>query len=132
MTTITASAAAAPTPAPPVGPPLADTWHSGLVDATVDVAIVFIFLGMLMCIYRLLRGPHLVDRALAVDTMSIELIGLVILLTIQSGTAWFVDGVMVLSLIGFAGTVAMAQYIARPNLAHRQPSAANETDAVRG
>jgi multisubunit Na+/H+ antiporter MnhF subunit len=79
-------------------------------------AIVVIVAGMFMCLYRLLRGPHLADRALAVDVISIQLIGLVILLTIRYGTVWFTDGVMVLSLIGFAGTVAMAQYIARPHV----------------
>ena len=92
------------------------TWHGRLVGHTVAFAIVVIVLGMFLCLYRLLRGPHLADRALAVDVISIQLIGLVILLIIRFGTVWFVDGVMVLSLIGFAGTVAMAQYIARPHV----------------
>jgi len=44
------------------------------------------------------------------------LIGLVILLSIRLQTVAVIDGVLVRSLLGFAGTVAMAQYIARPHL----------------
>ena len=94
-----------------------EPWHGDLVRWTVQGAMIVIVASMFLCIYRLLRGPHLADRALAVDTLAIELIGLVILLSIHLRTVWYVDGVLVLSLLGFAGTVAMAHYIARPHLA---------------
>ena len=109
----TLSAASAPTD-PIVNTP--DSWHAWMAIWAVDVGIVCITIAMLICVYRLVRGPHLADRALAVVTMAIELIGLVILLAIKWRTTWFMDGVLVLSLLGFAGTVAMAQYIARPHL----------------
>ena len=54
--------------------------------------------------------------ALAVDVVAIQLIGLVILLSMYFGSLVLFDGVLVLSLLGFAGTVAMAQYIGRPHL----------------
>jgi len=95
---------------------LAVSWHANALAWTAELGIVLIAAGMLMCIYRLLRGPHLADRALAVDTLSVQLIGLVLLLEIVRPMAWFLDGVLVLSLLGFAGTVAMSQYIARPLL----------------
>ncbi len=133
MVTILASAASVVAAAP-----LNDsTWHARLVSVTVLFAIVVIIANMFICLYRLLRGPHLVDRALAVDVISVQLIGLVILLTIRYGTVWFTDGVMVLSLIGFAGTVAMAQYIARPHVTragHGEPTAergpVTDTDSI--
>ena len=92
------------------------TWHEQLVYWTAEAGILLIVAGMLGGIYRLLRGPHLSDRALAVDTIAIQLIGLVILLTFRLGTLVYFDGIMVLSLLGFAGTVAMAQYIGRPHM----------------
>jgi multisubunit Na+/H+ antiporter MnhF subunit len=97
------------------GPDAAETvlWSTQLVSWIVTVSIVLISLGMVACIYRLLRGPHLLDRALAVETLAVQLIGLVLLLMIHWQTAWFIDGVMVLSLLGFAGTVAVAQFVGR-------------------
>ncbi len=96
-------------------PAAAQAWHQTLVLWTVDVSVAVVMGGMLFGIYRLLRGPHLADRALAVDVIGIQLIGLVILLTMRFRTLVFFDGILVLSLLGFAGTVAMAQYIGRPH-----------------
>ncbi|MAX25745.1 MAG: hypothetical protein CMJ19_14700 [Phycisphaeraceae bacterium] len=92
----------------------------GVVTFTIDICIVMIAVGMLMCVIRLLKSPHLADRALASDTLGVELIGLVILLGMRFMTSAFIDGVLILSLLSFAGTVAMAQYIARPHLRHKQ------------
>ena len=92
----------------------------GLVTLAVDLGIIVIVVGMLMCIYRLIKGPHLADRAIAADTFAIHLIGLVILYTIRTGATDFIDGILVLSLLSFAGAVAVAQYIARPLLVRRQ------------
>ncbi len=97
-----------------------ETWHSQLVVVTAEVGIVLIIAGMLGGIYRLLRGPHVADRALAVDTIAIQLIGLVILLSIRQGTLVYFDGILVLSLLGFAGTVAIAQYIGRPHMTKKR------------
>lgn len=101
--------------APTVAGPTA-TWSHALVMWTVDLGMVVSAAGMLMCILRLLLGPHLADRALAVDTLGTMLIGLVVLFTIRQQTLMFFDGVLVLALLSFAGTVAMAQFIARPHL----------------
>lgn len=87
-----------------------------LIDIVVLAGMVSIFAGMLLCIARLVRGPRLADRALAVDTLGIQLIGFVILLMLHNGTSAFIDGILVLSLIGFAGTVAVAQFILRVHL----------------
>jgi multicomponent K+:H+ antiporter subunit F len=84
-----------------------------MVAWMVDFGILVIVLGMFLCIARLLRGPHLADRALAVDTIAIHLIGLVILLTLRLNSLVLFDGALVLSLLGFAGTIAIAQYIVR-------------------
>ena len=99
---------------------LADTapqhWHVQLVNATVTFGLIVTTLCMFFCIYRVLIGPHIADRALAVETMGINLIALVVLLSLKFQTLIFFDGIMVLSLVGFAGGVAMAQYIGRPHM----------------
>ena len=104
----------------PVAATPTPTWSDALVMGTVDVGIVVLVLAMGLCMVRLIKGPHLADRALAVDTFALVLIGLVVLLTIRLKTLMFFDGILVLALLSFAGTVAMAQYIARPHLQNRQ------------
>jgi len=91
-------------------------WAVDLLAGVVWVGMVVIFASMLMAVYRLIKGPHLADRAMAVDTIAILLIGFVVLLSLKLRVSTFIDGILVLSLLGFAGTVAMAQFIARPHM----------------
>lgn len=104
----------------------ATTWDAALVERAVEVGIVMITVGALLCLFRLVRGPHLADRAIALDTIAIHLIGLVILLTLRINSMMLFDGALVLSLVGFAGTVAVAQYIVRPYFRRQAPSAARD------
>jgi multisubunit Na+/H+ antiporter MnhF subunit len=89
-----------------------------MVDRTVEAGILVVALGVVACVVRLFRGPHLADRAVALDTIAVHLVAFVILLTLRSDSLVLFDGALVLSLVGFAGTVAVAQYIIRPH--HRR------------
>ena len=80
-----------------------------LIVATFGVGVMV--LGILLCLYRMIRGPHLADRVLAGDTMAMLVVGLVILLAVKYGTSMFYDAALVVSILGFASTVAFSQYI---------------------
>jgi multicomponent K+:H+ antiporter subunit F len=100
-----------------------------LVAYTVDFGIVVVFAGMVLCLMRILRGPHLADRALAADALMTHLVALVLLFTIRTETLLLFDGVLVLSLLGFVTTVAASQYIARPNVRRLREQAAAAKEA---
>jgi multisubunit Na+/H+ antiporter MnhF subunit len=63
---------------------------------------------------------------MAADTLVTHLMALVILLTIQTRSLLMVDGVLVLALLGFVTTIAVAQYIVRPHLRRIAERAGNE------
>jgi multisubunit Na+/H+ antiporter MnhF subunit len=98
-------------------------WLTALVT---EVSIVVAVAGILLCVLRMLRGPHLADRALAADTIAVHLVALIALLTIRYDTLAFFDGALIVSLLGFATTVAMGQFIIRRRLrqagVHEQPA----------
>ena len=97
---------------------------NALVAYTVDFGILVVFVGMVLCLMRILRGPHLADRALAADALMTHLVALVLLFTIRAETLLLFDGVLVLSLLGFVTIVAAAQYIVRPNVRRLREQAA--------
>ena len=88
-------------------PSAAQPWLMLSVQIGVGVLVV----GILLCLYRMIRGPHLADRVLAGDTMAMLVAGLVIVLAIKLDSALFYDAAIVVSILGFASTVAFAQYI---------------------
>ena len=90
-----------------------DTWAGHLLFLIVDIGIVAMFVTIMWCLYRVVRGPQLVDRAIASDTLSLQVVGLAVLLTIRVQTLFYFDAVLIMSIMGFASTIAFAQYIAR-------------------
>lgn len=86
-----------------------------LLMLTVQAGVGVLILGILLCLYRMIRGPHLADRVLAGDVIAMLVAGLVILLSIQMGSTLYYDAAMVVAIVGFASTVAFAQYIGAKN-----------------
>jgi multisubunit Na+/H+ antiporter MnhF subunit len=84
----------------------------GVLTAVLLLGLVVVGLAMAMCLWRIARGPGMADRVMAVDTLGIELIGFIILMALLFGST-FIDAVLVLSLLGFVGTLAMGRFIMR-------------------
>lgn len=66
-----------------------------------------------LCLARLLRGPAIVDRLLALDTMTINVLAFLVVLSIHLRTDVFLESVLVLALLAFVGTVAIAKALMR-------------------
>jgi multicomponent K+:H+ antiporter subunit F len=84
------------------------------MTATVLPWIEAAFALALLCSgYRLLRGPGLPDRILALDTLYVNTIALLVLFGIQHDTQLLFEAALVVALLGFVGTVALAKYVTR-------------------
>lgn len=67
--------------------------------------------GILLCALRVLAGPSDFDRALALDTIFLQCVALVLLLSLVWETEVFYDLALVLALLGFVVTMAVARYL---------------------
>jgi multicomponent K+:H+ antiporter subunit F len=73
-------------------------------------------LALLFSGYRLLRGPRLPDRILALDTLYVNTIALLVLFGIQNNTQLLFEAALVVALLGFIGTVALSKYVTRGDI----------------
>jgi len=73
-------------------------------------------LAMLFGAWRLLRGPGLADRILALDTLYVNTIALLVLYGIQYNTQLPFEAALVVALLGFVGTVALSEYVTRGDI----------------
>ena len=69
--------------------------------------------AMLFAFFRLVRGPSLPDRVVALDLMATLVIGIVAVYSVATGQSAYLDVAIILALIAFLGTVAFAYYIQR-------------------
>lgn len=73
-------------------------------------------LAMLLAVFRLLRGPALPDRILALDALYTNSIALLVLFGIQFATPLLFEAALVVALLGFIGTVALSKYVTRGDI----------------
>lgn len=88
--------------------PSAMAW---LLLGVAQVGVLVLFVGIVLCLWRMIKGPHLADRVLAGDTVAMLVAGLVVVLAIKYDSALFYDAALVVAILGFVSTVAFAQYI---------------------
>jgi multicomponent Na+:H+ antiporter subunit F len=78
-------------------------------------ALVMVASAVLLSFVRVLRGPTLPDRVVALDLIGISSVGLMVLGSAVSGERAFLDAAVVVALLGFLGTVAYARYAEKEN-----------------
>ena len=83
------------------------------LDMALNVGIVAVALAVVLCSWRLLRGPELPDRILAIATLYMNMVALVILLDIRWDTELLFEAALLVAMMGFVSTVALARYVTR-------------------
>ncbi|MDX8352068.1 monovalent cation/H+ antiporter complex subunit F [Cognatiyoonia sp. IB215182] len=78
-----------------------------------DITLVAVVLSLAVAFVRLARGPSLADRVVALDMMTVTLIAVCGILAISTGELALLDVALVLALVGFLATVALARYAER-------------------
>ncbi len=87
------------------------------MDNSLPLAIPFAYLGLLlslaMAFIRLVLGPSLADRVVALDLISFITIGFIVVYSLDSGQQTLLDIALTLGLVAFLGTIAFARFIAK-------------------
>lgn len=79
----------------------------------LDFALLAVTAAVLLCLWRLLRGPEITDRVLALDTLYINGVALAILLGIRLDTPLLFEAALIIAMLGFVSTVALGRFLAR-------------------
>lgn len=82
-----------------------------MLSLALPLAIGMVLTAMALTLFRLLRGPGLADRILALDTLGINAIALVVLVGIALGSAAYFEAALILAMMGFVGTVALCKFL---------------------
>lgn len=77
------------------------------------VAQILLALAMLTVVFRMVRGPRAQDRILALDTLYVNAMLLLVVFGIRAGTSLYFEVALIVSVMGFVGTVALAKFLMR-------------------
>ena len=83
------------------------------MNAVLILSQVLIALAMVFTVFRLLRGPRAQDRVLALDTLYVNALILMIITGIRTGSLLYFEAALVIGMLGFVATVALAKFLLR-------------------
>lgn len=82
-----------------------------LLQWTSLIALILLGLALLISVVRIVIGPTLGDRVLALDLMTVVAMGFVGAIAIRTGQFLYLDIAIALALLGFLATIAFARYV---------------------
>jgi multicomponent Na+:H+ antiporter subunit F len=77
----------------------------------LNLALLFMVFAMVPCVYRVIKGPTVPDRVIAVDAMTTVIVVMLGVYSFVQGSVFFMDVALVLSIISFVGTVTISKYL---------------------
>ena len=85
-------------------------------DLVTTVALGMLALAAALAFVRLLRGPTLPDRVVALDLIGVLIVCVIVAVAATTGQQAYLDVAIVIALVSFVGTVAYARYIEREDV----------------
>ena len=81
-----------------------------ILPYALAIGLIAITISMLLCLIRLIIGPSVIDRLLALDTLFLNATCLVVVLGIYWVSNNMFEGALLVAMLGFVSTVALARY----------------------
>ncbi|MBU7217563.1 Na+/H+ antiporter Mnh1 subunit F [Staphylococcus gallinarum] len=75
------------------------------------IALIIVALSMLAMLIRVIIGPSLADRVVALDAMGIQLMAIIALFSIFLGTKYLIVAILMIGILAFLGTAVFAKYM---------------------
>jgi multicomponent K+:H+ antiporter subunit F len=84
-----------------------------ILALTITLAQILLGLAMTCAAWRMIRGPRAQDRVLGLDSLYVSSMLLLLTYGIQTGRTLYFEAALVIALLGFSGTVALAKFLMR-------------------
>jgi multicomponent Na+:H+ antiporter subunit F len=80
---------------------------------SIEITFILLLVSMVIALARLVQGPSLPDRIVALDLLTLLAVGVIALFAIREDKPVFLDAAIALALVAFLGTVAYARFLER-------------------
>jgi len=87
-----------------------------IISAAAAIALLLMCAAFFLTAFRVVRGPTLPDRIVALDMLVAIAIGFIAVVAIRTGFNLYIDIAIALGLVGFLATVAFARFVMRQGM----------------
>ncbi|HEX3383259.1 MAG TPA: K+/H+ antiporter subunit F [Paraburkholderia sp.] len=87
-----------------------------MLAIVIPISLAILGIAFLLTFWRLLRGPSLPDRIVALDTLNINAIAMIVVYGISLRSTVLFEVALLIAVMGFVGTVALTKYLQRGDI----------------
>jgi len=87
-----------------------------MLETALLIGFTLVSIALLLSFLRLIKGPDLPDRILALDTLYINSIALLVLLGLYFQSALYFEAALLIAVMGFVGTIGLSKYLLRGDI----------------
>lgn len=91
-----------------------------MIEKVMLLSLVLFMVAIALLLFRVVVGPTLPDRAIALDTIGVNLISAIALVSIILQTKAFLEAILILGILAFIGTIAFSKFIERGVIVERK------------
>lgn len=84
-----------------------------MFDTLILIAMLLLSISVLLTLFRVIKGPSVHDRILALDSIGYTIIGIVALLSIYLDSHAYMETILLIGILAFLGTMALSRYMER-------------------
>lgn len=91
-----------------------------MIKGILIIALIFFTITVVICLYRVIKGPTLPDRVVALDMIGVNMLSMIAIISLLQNTTAYLEVILILGILSFIGTIAFSKYIERGVIIERK------------
>ena len=91
-----------------------------MIEKVLLLSLALFMVAIALLLYRVVVGPSMPDRAFALDTIGVNLISAIAIVSILLNTKAFLEAILIIGILAFIGTIAFSKFIERGVIVERK------------
>ena len=91
-----------------------------MIETMITISLVLFSITICIAVLRIILGPSMPDRVIAIDMIGVNLIAMIAVISIMLKTAAFFEVILILGILSFIGTIAFSKSIERRVIVERK------------
>ncbi|MGI2328058.1 Na(+)/H(+) antiporter subunit F1 [Planococcus sp. YIM B11945] len=87
-----------------------------MINTVLTIALSLFLLAILLSLYRIIRGPSMSDRVVALDMIGVNLISGVAVFSVVLSTHAFLEVILIVGILAFISTIALSRFVERKDI----------------
>ncbi|MGG0669186.1 Na(+)/H(+) antiporter subunit F1 [Sporosarcina koreensis] len=91
-----------------------------MIETMMTISLVLFSITISIAVLRIILGPSMPDRVIALDMIGVNLIAMIAVVSIMLKTKAFLEVILILGILSFIGTIAFSKAIERGVIVERK------------